>query len=41
MAREVARAELPPYTSHLDVVVACEDDEENDINIPQISIYYR
>ncbi|XVE58985.1 hypothetical protein DITRI_Ditri05aG0007700 [Diplodiscus trichospermus] len=41
VAREVAKAELPPYRSHLDVVVACEDDEDNDIDIPQISIYYR
>ncbi|TYJ23882.1 hypothetical protein E1A91_A08G222500v1 [Gossypium mustelinum] len=41
VAREIAKEDLPPYRSHLDVVVACEDDEDNDINIPQISIYYR
>ncbi|OMO82887.1 Ubiquitin/SUMO-activating enzyme E1 [Corchorus capsularis] len=41
VAREVAKAEMPPYRSHLDVVVACEDEEDNDIDIPQISIYYR
>ncbi|GLT26833.1 hypothetical protein SLA2020_018750 [Shorea laevis] len=41
LAREVAKAELPPYRNHLDVVVACEDDEDNDIDIPQISIYFR
>ncbi|GAA0147391.1 ubiquitin-protein ligase [Lithospermum erythrorhizon] len=41
LAREVAKAELPPYRRHLDVVVACEDDEDNDIDIPQISIYFR
>ncbi|CAL5333976.1 unnamed protein product [Camellia sinensis] len=41
LAREVAKVELPPYRRHLDVVVACEDDEDNDIDIPQISIYYR
>ncbi|CAI0474824.1 unnamed protein product [Linum tenue] len=40
LAREVARAELPPYRRHFDVVVACEDDEDNDIDIPQISIYF-
>ncbi|KAK8564699.1 hypothetical protein V6N12_058282 [Hibiscus sabdariffa] len=40
VAREIARAELPPYRSHLDVVVACEDDDDNDIDVPQISIYY-
>ncbi|KAK8995342.1 hypothetical protein V6N11_069780 [Hibiscus sabdariffa] len=41
VAREIAKAELPPYRSHLDVVVACEDDDGNDIDIPQVSIYYR
>ncbi|TYG58817.1 hypothetical protein ES288_D08G252700v1 [Gossypium darwinii] len=41
VAREIAKEDLPPYRSHLDVVVACEDDEDNDINIPQISVYYR
>ncbi|KAH7542742.1 hypothetical protein FEM48_Zijuj02G0107000 [Ziziphus jujuba var. spinosa] len=41
LAREVAKMELPPYRRHLDVVVACEDDEDNDIDIPQISIYFR
>ncbi|XVF46203.1 hypothetical protein PTKIN_Ptkin03bG0008700 [Pterospermum kingtungense] len=41
LAQEVAKAELPPNRRHLDVVVACEDDEDNDIDIPQISIYYR
>ncbi|KAL6341445.1 hypothetical protein AAG906_032564 [Vitis piasezkii] len=40
LAREVAKVELPAYRSHLDVVVACEDDEDNDIDIPQVSIYY-
>lgn len=41
LAREVAKVELPPYRRHLDVVVACEDDEDNDIDIPLISIYFR
>ncbi|KAF7841934.1 ubiquitin-activating enzyme E1 1-like [Senna tora] len=41
LAREVAKVELPPYRRHLDVVVACEDDEDNDIDIPQVSIYFR
>lgn len=40
LAREVAKVELPPYRRHLDVVVACEDDEDNDIDIPLISIYF-
>ncbi|WCJ28001.1 ubiquitin-activating enzyme 1 [Euphorbia peplus] len=41
LVRDVAKAELPAYRKHFDVVVACEDDEDNDIDIPQISIYFR
>lgn len=41
LAREVGKAELPAYRRHFDVVVACEDDEDVDIDIPQISIYFR
>ncbi|KAL3530924.1 hypothetical protein ACH5RR_010246 [Cinchona calisaya] len=41
LAREVAKVEIPAYRRHLDVVVACEDDEDNDIDIPLISIYFR
>ncbi|XP_057433289.1 ubiquitin-activating enzyme E1 1-like isoform X2 [Lotus japonicus] len=41
LAREVAKLEIPPYRRHLDVVVACEDDDDNDIDIPQVSIYFR
>ncbi|XP_031113064.1 ubiquitin-activating enzyme E1 1 [Ipomoea triloba] len=41
LARDVAKVELPPYRRHLDVVVACEDDDDNDIDIPLISVYYR
>ncbi|KAK6943192.1 THIF-type NAD/FAD binding fold [Dillenia turbinata] len=41
LARDVAKAELPSYRRHFDVVVACEDEEDNDVDIPQISIYFR
>ncbi|XP_073141807.1 ubiquitin-activating enzyme E1 1-like isoform X2 [Henckelia pumila] len=41
LVKDVAKAELPPYRHHFDVVVACEDDEDNDVDIPQISIYFR
>ncbi|KDP45776.1 hypothetical protein JCGZ_17383 [Jatropha curcas] len=41
LVREVAKVELPPNRRHVDVVVACEDDEDNDIDIPPISIYFR
>ncbi|KAH9736707.1 ubiquitin-activating enzyme E1 1 [Citrus sinensis] len=40
LVRDVAKAELPPYRQHFDVVVACEDEDDNDIDIPQISIYF-
>ncbi len=41
LAREVAKVELPPNRAHFDIVVACEDDDDNDIDIPQVSIYFR
>uniref|UniRef100_A0A1D1XWH0 E1 ubiquitin-activating enzyme n=1 Tax=Anthurium amnicola TaxID=1678845 RepID=A0A1D1XWH0_9ARAE len=40
VAKEVAKVEVPSYRSHLDVVVACEDDDDNDIDIPLVSIYF-
>lgn len=40
VVREFAKAGLPPYRSHLDVSVACDDNEGNDMDIPPISIYY-
>eukprot|EP00262_Sarcandra_glabra_P002275 TRINITY_DN1254_c0_g1_i2.p1 TRINITY_DN1254_c0_g1~~TRINITY_DN1254_c0_g1_i2.p1 ORF type:complete len:1125 (+),score=211.89 TRINITY_DN1254_c0_g1_i2:118-3492(+) len=41
LAKDIAKVEVPPYRRHLDVVVACEDDDDNDIDIPLISIYFR
>ncbi|RRT85594.1 hypothetical protein B296_00002973 [Ensete ventricosum] len=39
---EFAKVEVPPYRRHLDIVVACEDDEDGeDVDIPLISIYFR
>ncbi|KAI5603943.1 hypothetical protein BDE02_01G252300 [Populus trichocarpa] len=40
LVREVAKAELPAYRHHFDVVVACEDDEGNDVDIPPVSVYF-
>ncbi|KAI8466875.1 MAG: hypothetical protein J3K34DRAFT_432282 [Monoraphidium minutum] len=37
----VAKQELPPGRSHFDVVVACEDDEGEDIDVPLVSIKFR
>ena len=41
LAREVAKVEVPPKRRHLDVVVACEDEEGEDIDVPLVSIYFR
>ncbi|PKA56184.1 Ubiquitin-activating enzyme E1 1 [Apostasia shenzhenica] len=41
LAREVAKVEVQPYKRNLDVVVACEDDDDNEIDIPLISIFFR
>ncbi|CAM0950523.1 unnamed protein product [Alopecurus aequalis] len=41
VAREVAKMEVPSYRRHLDVVVACEDDDDNDVDIPLVSVYFR
>ncbi|GER34712.1 ubiquitin-activating enzyme 1 [Striga asiatica] len=41
LARDVAKVELPRGRGHLDVVVACEDEDDNDIDIPQVSVYFR
>lgn len=41
LARDVAKVDLPSYRNHLDIVVACEDDDDNDVDIPQISVYFR
>ncbi|GKB25986.1 ubiquitin-activating enzyme E1 1-like protein isoform X2 [Tanacetum coccineum] len=41
LARDVAKMEIPSYLRHLDLMVACEDEEENDIDISQVSVYFR
>jgi ubiquitin-activating enzyme E1 len=41
VTKEVAKVDIPEYRKHVDVVVACEDDKGNDIDIPLISIYFR
>ncbi|XP_039131642.1 LOW QUALITY PROTEIN: ubiquitin-activating enzyme E1 2-like [Dioscorea cayenensis subsp. rotundata] len=41
VAKEVAKVEVPSYRRHLDIVVACEDEDDNDIDIPLVSIYFR
>jgi ubiquitin-activating enzyme E1 len=41
LAQEVGKVDVPAYRKHLDVVVACEDKNGNDVDIPLISIYFR
>ncbi|CAL9201002.1 ubiquitin-activating enzyme E1 2-like isoform X1 [Musa acuminata AAA Group] len=42
LVKEVAKVEVPSYRRHVDVVVACEDEEDgSDVDIPLISIYFR
>ncbi|CAL5060894.1 unnamed protein product [Urochloa decumbens] len=41
VAREVAKVEVPEYRRHIDIVVACEDEDGNDIDIPLVSVYFR
>ncbi|XP_010456420.1 PREDICTED: ubiquitin-activating enzyme E1 2-like, partial [Camelina sativa] len=40
LAREVAMVDLPAYRRHVDVVVACEDENDDDVDIPLVSVYY-
>ena len=40
VAKLVTKAELPAKRKHIDVVVACEDEDDNDVDIPQVSVYF-
>ncbi len=37
----VAKQTIPPHRDHFDVVVACEDDEGNDLDVPLVSIKFK
>eukprot|EP00850_Spirogloea_muscicola_P006789 SM000033S12310 [mRNA] locus=s33:1758:6785:+ [translate_table: standard] len=41
LAREISKLEVLPFRRHFDVVVACEDDDDNDLDVPLISIRFR
>lgn len=41
LVRTVAKMEVPPKRNHFDVVVACEDDEGEDLDVPLVSIKFR
>lgn len=40
LAWDVAKMEIPSYHCQIDVVVAWEDDNDNDIDVPQVTIIY-
>ena len=37
----VAKQEIPAWRDHFDVVVACEDEEGEDLDVPLVSIKFR
>ena len=41
IVKTVAKLEIPEYRKHFDLVVACEDDEGEDVDIPLVSIKFR
>jgi ubiquitin-activating enzyme E1 len=40
VAKEIAKLEISPGRRHFDIVVACEDDDGDDVDVPLISIYF-
>eukprot|EP01018_Ginkgo_biloba_P004737 Gb_01549 [translate_table: standard] len=41
LAKDIAKLEIPPNRRHFDIVVACEDEDGNDIDVPLVSICFR
>jgi ubiquitin-activating enzyme E1 len=41
LVKTVAKMDIPPHRSHFDVVVACEDEEGEDFDVPLLSIKFR
>lgn len=41
LVTSVAKMEIPAYRRHFDVVVACEDEEGEDLDVPLVSIQFR
>ena len=38
LAKQIAKLEILPTRRHFDIVIACEDDEGNDVDVPLVSI---
>ena len=41
IVKTVAKLDIPEYRNHFDLVVACEDDEGEDVDIPLVSIKFQ
>lgn len=41
LVKTVAKLTIPPWRNHFDVVVACEDEEGEDMDVPLVSIRFR
>eukprot|EP00271_Cylindrocystis_brebissonii_P015800 TRINITY_DN38822_c0_g1_i1.p1 TRINITY_DN38822_c0_g1~~TRINITY_DN38822_c0_g1_i1.p1 ORF type:complete len:1057 (+),score=227.94 TRINITY_DN38822_c0_g1_i1:231-3401(+) len=41
LARDIAKINIPDYRRHFDIVVACEDENDEDMDVPLISIRFR
>jgi ubiquitin-activating enzyme E1 len=41
LVKTVAKMDIPPWRNHFDVVVACEDEEDEDMDVPLVSIQFR
>ena len=41
LVQTVAKLQIPENRKHFDVVVACEDEEGEDVDVPLVSIEFR
>lgn len=41
LAQTIAKINIPAYRKHFDIVVACEDEEDEDIDVPLVSIKFK
>jgi ubiquitin-activating enzyme E1 len=41
LVKEVAKTDIPTWRAHFDVVVACEDEAGEDVDVPLVSIKFR
>ena len=41
LVRTIAKMEIPEQRKHFDMVVACEDEDGEDLDVPLVSIKFR